>query len=147
MHVKGLILRRRNSSREIVSAKYGYSCTSVILLNLHIFVAFAVSRTDFYSQARRNFFSRSLLYLYCAVRNGASSSIIGGGGANIHIFVFTDHKNNRFQNKLIMQNTKIWIFAPPPIIELPARFYHVRNVSHFAEKKRSWNQASTVSFA
>ena len=28
-------------------------------------------------------------------------------GANIHIFVFTDHKNNRFQKELIMQNTKI----------------------------------------
>ena len=44
--------------------------------------------------------------------SGAASSIIEGG-ANIHIFVFTHHKNNRFQ-KLIMQNTKIWIFAPPP---------------------------------
>jgi hypothetical protein len=31
----------------------------------------------------------------------------GGGGAHIHIFVFTDHKNNRFQKKLIMQNTNI----------------------------------------
>ena len=31
----------------------------------------------------------------------------GGGGANIHIFVVTDHKNNGFQKKLIMQNTKI----------------------------------------
>ena len=30
-----------------------------------------------------------------------------GGGAHIHIFVFTDHKNNRFQKKLIMQNTNI----------------------------------------
>ena len=30
-----------------------------------------------------------------------------GGGANIHIFVFTDRKNKRFQKKLIMQNTKI----------------------------------------
>ena len=45
------------------------------------------------------------------------------GGANIHIFVSTDHKNNRFQNKLIMQNTKIRIFAPPPIIELEAPLY------------------------
>jgi hypothetical protein len=34
----------------------------------------------------------------------------GGGGRtgdHIHIFVFTDLKNNRFQNKLIMQNTNI----------------------------------------
>ena len=30
-----------------------------------------------------------------------------GGGAHIHIFVFTDHKNNRFQKKLITQNTNI----------------------------------------
>jgi hypothetical protein len=28
--------------------------------------AFAVSRTDFYSLAKRNVFSRSLIYLYCA---------------------------------------------------------------------------------
>ena len=30
-----------------------------------------------------------------------------GWGAHIHIFVFTDHKNNRFQKKLITQNTNI----------------------------------------
>jgi hypothetical protein len=41
------------------------------------------------------------------VGSGAASAIIGGMGANIHIFVFTDHKNNGFQKKLIMQNTKI----------------------------------------
>ena len=29
------------------------------------------------------------------------------GGDHIHIFVFTDHKNNLFQNKLLMQNTNI----------------------------------------
>ena len=28
-----------------------------------------------------------------------------GGGADIHIYVFTHHKNNRFQKKLIVQNT------------------------------------------
>ena len=37
---------------------------------------------------------------------GAGVSIIGGG-ADIHIFVFTDCKNNRFQKKLIGQNTNI----------------------------------------
>ena len=41
-------------------------------------------------------------------------------GALIHIFVFTDCKNNRFQRKWIMQNTNIWIRAPP-IIELATR--------------------------
>ena len=30
-----------------------------------------------------------------------------GGGAHIHIFVLTDHKNNRFQKKLKTQNTNI----------------------------------------
>ena len=46
-----------------------------------------------------------------------ASSIIGGGGGgwvHIHIFVFTDHKNNRFEKKLIVQNMNIWIWAPPP---------------------------------
>ena len=33
-------------------------------------------------------------------------------GGHIHIFVFTDHKNNRFQKKLIVQNTNIWICTP-----------------------------------
>ena len=36
----------------------------------------------------------------------ASSIIVGrgGGGADIHIFVFIGHKNHRFQKKLIVQN-------------------------------------------
>ena len=36
---------------------------------------------------------------------GANRSIIWGD--HIHIFVFTDCKNNRFQKKLIVQNTNI----------------------------------------
>ena len=32
---------------------------------------------------------------------------------------YTNHKNNRFQKKLMMQNTNIWILAPHPIIDLP----------------------------
>ena len=43
----------------------------------------------------------------CGTDSGVGRSIIGGGGGNIHIFVFTDLKNNRFQKKLIMQNTNI----------------------------------------
>ena len=35
-----------------------------------------------------------------------ASSIIGGE-ADIHIYVFTHHKNNRFQRKLIVKNTNI----------------------------------------
>ena len=30
-----------------------------------------------------------------------------GGGAHIYIFVFTDCKSNRFQKKLVVQNTNI----------------------------------------
>jgi hypothetical protein len=61
-----------NSSREN-NAKFfarNRACeiwmADVILLNLHTFFAFVVSRTDFYSLAKRNFFSRNLIYLYCA---------------------------------------------------------------------------------
>ena len=50
------------------------------------------------------------------VGRAVASSIIGG--ADIHIYVFTHHKNNRFQRKLIVQNTNIWISGRPPIIEL-----------------------------
>jgi hypothetical protein len=39
------------------------------------------------------------------IGRGAGISIIAG--ADIHIFVFTDSKNNRFQKKLIGQNTNI----------------------------------------
>ena len=42
------------------------------------------------------------------------SKIFLRGGAHIHTFVFTDHKNNWYQNKFITQNTNIWIWAPPP---------------------------------
>ena len=31
----------------------------------------------------------------------------GGGGADIHIYVFTHHKNNQFRKKLIVQNTNM----------------------------------------
>ena len=51
---------------------------------------------------------------------GAGRLIIGWG-ADIHLFVFTDCKNNQFQKKLVGQNVNIWIFAPPPpITDLPA---------------------------
>jgi hypothetical protein len=45
---------------------------------------------------------------------GAGISIIAG--ADIHIFVFRDCKNNRFQKKLIGQNTNIL----RAIIDIPA---------------------------
>ena len=40
---------------------------------------------------------------------------IDNWGAYIHIFVFTDCKNNRFQKKLIFQNTNMWILPPPQL--------------------------------
>ena len=41
------------------------------------------------------------------------ASIIGG--ANVHIFVFTDLKNNRFQQKVMMQKT-ICEYSPLSVI-------------------------------
>jgi hypothetical protein len=51
---KGLIPRRRNLSRKTVSAKCGWLHMK-ILLSSSIFFAFAVSRTNFYSLAKRKF--------------------------------------------------------------------------------------------
>ena len=51
------------------------------------------------------FFRTGCLDLKLRGRPVASSII--GGGAHIYIFVFADHKNNRFQKKLIVQNTNI----------------------------------------
>ena len=39
------------------------------------------------------------------INSGVASSIIEG--VHIHIFVFTDRKNNTFQKRLITQNTNI----------------------------------------
>ena len=39
------------------------------------------------------------------VGTGATRTMIEG--ANIHVFVFTDCKNNRFQKKLVRQNADI----------------------------------------
>jgi hypothetical protein len=53
-----------------------------------------------------------------------------GGGADIHIFVCTDCKNNRFQKKLIGQNTNI-IDIPAPLVEcllLNSAEYNLRQV-------------------
>jgi hypothetical protein len=103
---KGLIPRRRNSSHEIVCAKCRNmmdGCTWVILLNLYSFFAFAVSRTDFYSLAKRNFFSRSLIYLYCACtislfrakyfafrREKAPPSFLGPIGMKLDIIILSN---------------------------------------------------------
>ena len=40
-------------------------------------------------------------------RQGRSKIDNWGGGADIHIFVFTNHKNNWFQKKSIVQNPNI----------------------------------------
>ena len=56
------------------------------------------------------------IQIYQYTRAVASSII---GGADIHIFVFTNHKNNWFQKKLIVQNLNIWISAPPQLSSWP----------------------------
>ena len=48
---------------------------------------------------------RIALELSYHVNSGVARSIIEG--VHIHIFVFTDRKNNRFQKRLITQNTNI----------------------------------------
>ena len=45
---------------------------------------------------------KDVYYMNC---RGGRKLIIGG--ADTHIFVFTDCKNNRFQKKLMIQNTNI----------------------------------------
>ena len=61
---------------------------------------------------------KDVYYMNC---RGSRRLIIGGGGTDIHIFVFTDCKNNRFQKKLMMPNKNIRISPPPPppIIDIP----------------------------
>jgi hypothetical protein len=49
---------------------------------------------------------------HSVINSGVANSIIGE--ANIHIFVFTDLKNNWLQRKLIRQNANIWILPPSP---------------------------------
>ena len=56
--------------------------------------------------------------LYTIVDKGAGISIIAV--ADIHKFVFTDCKNNRFQKKLLTQNTNIMNICLAPIIDFPA---------------------------
>ena len=57
--------------------------------------------------------------LDCTLSNGpVASSIVGGGDADINIFVFIDHKNNRFQNELLCRATVYEYNPPSPIIEL-----------------------------
>ena len=80
-----------------------------------------------------NCMSKSVLYTKMILARytnatlcGVANSIIGG--ANIHIFVFTDLKNNWFQKKLMMQNTNIWILAPP-IIEFVTPLPHILSFS------------------
>ncbi len=83
--------------------------------------------SKFVTAAKNEFFVTVKIKTLRDPTSGVGRSIIGGGGgggSNIHIFVFTDIKNNRFQKKLIMQNTNISILPPPPpspIIDLPTR--------------------------
>ena len=48
-----------------------------------------------------------LCELHASPQKNAEDRCNWGGGVHIHIFVLTDRKNNRFQKKLMMQNTNI----------------------------------------
>ena len=85
-------LKARFLDGEILREKFWLrnmdGCTWVIVLKFLTLSAFTVSRIDFYSLAKRDFFSRKVIAL------------------NAHAFI-----------------------------------HFARNFSHFAKKKRSWNQA------
>ena len=71
-----------------------------------------------------------------------------GEGADIHIFVFTHHKNNRFQKKLIVLNTRIYEYQPaPPVIELATATVYKDQESQFPAQifaaKQSQREVST----
>ena len=46
---------------------------------------------------------------------------------NIQMFVVTDHRNNRFQKELVMQNTNIWKLSPS-IIELAMSLFNMPRI-------------------
>ena len=77
-------------------------------------------------------FLKQLWIVVQAVASAVASSIIGG--TDIHIFVFTNHKNNWFQKKLIVQSLNIWISAPPPP-QLSSWLYSPVNINKFYWKK------------
>ena len=76
--------------------------------------------------------------------NGPADGICPG--ANIHVFVLTDCKNNRFQKKFIRQNTKIWIFALPIMYpsggatDLGSSFLYLQLLCDFTVKVYPWIQ-------
>ena len=54
-------------------------------------------------------------YIAGPVGRGGGRSIIGGGGANIHIFLFTNLENNGFKKKTDKaEHEYINISTPPP---------------------------------
>ena len=69
----------------------------------------AVYESTHASAVKHELFNSAMLNIKCNVyliqTATLASSIIGGGAYSYTVFVFTDLKNNRFQNKLIMQNT------------------------------------------
>ena len=72
---------------------------------------------------------------YVVSISGVANSI--NTGAHIHIFVFTYHKNNRFQKKLIVQNMNIWIWAPSliefatPLVSMKRYGRYLMNLSNY----------------
>ena len=48
-----------------------------------------------------------LIMVILLVVKSQGQQVHNWGGGGIHLFMFTQSKNNRFQKKLIMQNTNI----------------------------------------
>ena len=134
---KGYIIRTNPSSKRIKHYPNSkeFQALKIRLLSKNIINIYRMEtdvRTTAFNRKRKSSFHISKRWLagnvesnlpvgstlhvkYQHILNRAvASSIIGGGGADIHIYVFTHHKINRFQKKLIVQNTNIWISPPPP---------------------------------
>ena len=61
------------------------------------------------------------VHAFACLDSSVASSIIEG--VHIHIFVFTDRKNNKIQTRLITQNTNIWIWTPKKLSIFLRRLY------------------------
>ena len=58
-----------------------------------------------------------------------ASSIMGGGRADIHIFVFTHHKKQSISKEFnCAEHEYMNISPPPPIIELAKALLHISSV-------------------
>ena len=85
----------------------------VLLCILHVILENKkiISTTYFYNTYSFFIFRAYVRKIHACLRRWQGRSKLdnwgGGGGADTHIHVFTHHKNNGFQKKLIVQNKNI----------------------------------------